>query len=97
MCAWTCRKATAAPSRRSWPPPRPAWPSSACTGTAGKWDSRDSHERFGYRYTGAELTGWAPKVRALARDAGQTRVLFSNCYRDDAQVNAQGLTELLRS
>jgi uncharacterized protein YecE (DUF72 family) len=33
MCAWTCRKATATPSRRSWPPPRPAWPSSGCMGT----------------------------------------------------------------
>jgi hypothetical protein len=36
-------------------------------------------------------------VRALARDAGQTHVLFNNCYRDNAQVNAQQLTELLYS
>ena len=66
-------------------------------GHSAKWDSRDIHERFGYRCTDAELTEWAPKVRALARDAGQTHVLFNNCYRDYAQVNAQGLTELLRS
>jgi uncharacterized protein YecE (DUF72 family) len=65
-------------------------------GHSAKWDSKDIHERFGYRYTEAELTEWAPKVRALARDAGQTHVLFNNCYRDNAQVNAQQLTELLQ-
>jgi hypothetical protein len=27
----------------------------------------------------------------------RTHVLFNNCYRDYAQVNAQGLTDLLRS
>jgi uncharacterized protein YecE (DUF72 family) len=68
-----------------------AWPHS------GKWDSKDIHERFGYRYTGAELAEWAPKVAALAADAGQTHVLFNNCYRDYAQVNAQQLTALLQS
>src|SRR6516164_8399718 len=66
-------------------------------GHSDKWDSRDIHERFGYRYTGAELTEWAPKVRALARDAGETQVLFNNCYRDYAQTNAQQLAALLRS
>jgi uncharacterized protein YecE (DUF72 family) len=66
-------------------------------GHSGKWDSRDIHERFGYRYTETELTEWAPRVRALAHDAKQTHVLFNNCYRDNAQVNAQQLTELLGS
>jgi uncharacterized protein YecE (DUF72 family) len=61
------------------------------------WDSTDIHERFGYRYTEAELTEWAPKVRALARDAGQTHVLFNTCYRDYAQVNAQQLAARLQS
>jgi uncharacterized protein YecE (DUF72 family) len=62
-----------------------------------RWDSKDIHERFGYRYTDAELTELAPKVRALAHDATGTHVLFNNCYRDYAQVNAQQLTELLRT
>ena len=66
-------------------------------GHSGKGDSRDIHERFGYRYTGAELAKWAPKVRALARDAGQTHVLSSNCYRDYAQVNAQQFAALLHA
>jgi uncharacterized protein YecE (DUF72 family) len=66
-------------------------------GHSDKWDSKDIHERFGYRYTGAELEEWAAKVRALARDAGQTHVLFNNCYRDYAQANAQQLAALLHT
>ena len=41
-------------------------------GHPGKWDSRDIHERFGYRYTDAELTEWAPRVRALPEDTALT-------------------------
>jgi len=37
----------------------------------------------------------APKVRALARDAEDTHMLFNNCYRDYAQANAQQLAALL--
>jgi uncharacterized protein YecE (DUF72 family) len=66
-------------------------------GHSRRWDSRDIHERFGYRYTDAELTEWAPKVHALAHDAEETHVLFNNCYRDYAQVNAQQLAALLQS
>jgi uncharacterized protein YecE (DUF72 family) len=66
-------------------------------GHSDKWDSKDIHERFGYRYTEAELQEWAPEVRALARDAETTHVLFNNCYRDYAQVNARQLAALLTS
>ena len=45
----------------------------------------------------ASWTDRTPKVRALAEDAAITQVLFYNCYRDYAQVNAQQLTELLRT
>ena len=65
-------------------------------GHSDKWDSKDIHERFGYRYTTGELTDWAAKVAALARDADGTHVLFNNCYRDYAQVNAQQLAALLK-
>ena len=64
-------------------------------GHSEHWDSKDIHERFGYRYTGEELADWAPKVRALAKEAGTTHVLFNNCYRDYAQVNAQQLVDML--
>ncbi len=36
----------------------------------------------------------APEVRTLARDTEQTHVLFNNCYRDNAPVKAQQLTQL---
>jgi uncharacterized protein YecE (DUF72 family) len=66
-------------------------------GHSDKWDSKDVHERFGYRYTDDELKEWAPKVAALARDAEDTHVLFNNCYRDYAQANAGQLAALLRT
>ena len=66
-------------------------------GHSDKWDSKDIHERFGYRYTDDELKEWAPKVAALARDAEDTHVLFNNCYRDYAQANAGQLAALLRT
>jgi uncharacterized protein YecE (DUF72 family) len=59
-------------------------------GHSAKWDSKDIHERFGYRYTDAELTDWPPKVHTLARDAGQTHVLFNNCYRDYPRSTPSG-------
>jgi uncharacterized protein YecE (DUF72 family) len=66
-------------------------------GHSDKWDSKDIHERFGYRYAEAELAEWAPKVAVLARDTEETHVLFNNCYRDYAQVNARQLAALLAS
>jgi uncharacterized protein YecE (DUF72 family) len=66
-------------------------------GHLDRWDSKDIHERFGYRYTDGELAEWAAKVAALARDADDTHVLFNNCYHDYAQVNARQLAVLLQS
>ncbi len=64
-------------------------------GHSDKWTSKDIHERFGYRYTDEELASWAPRIRTLAGQAAATHVLFNNCYRNYAQVNAQLLAELL--
>jgi uncharacterized protein YecE (DUF72 family) len=66
-------------------------------GHSEKWDSKDIHERFGYRYTDGELNEWAPRIAALARDAEDTHVLFNNCYRDYAQANARQLADLLKA
>jgi len=60
-------------------------------GHSDKWDSKDIYERFGYRYSDGELAEWAPRIRGLAGDADITHVLFNNCYRNYAQVNAQQL------
>jgi len=65
-------------------------------GHSDKWNSKDIYERFGYRYSGGELDEWAGKIRGLAEHADATHVLFNNCYRDYAQVNAQQLAERLR-
>jgi uncharacterized protein YecE (DUF72 family) len=65
-------------------------------GHSDKWDSKDIHERFGYRYNGRELTEWARNIAAMARDADETHVLFNNCYSDYAQTNARQLADLLK-
>lgn len=64
-------------------------------GHSDKWNSRDIYERFGYKYSDAELAEWAPRIRRLAEDAGTTHVLLNNCYRNYAQTNAQQLITLL--
>ena len=66
-------------------------------GHSEMWESKDIHERFGYRYTDGELSGWVPRIAALARDAQDTHVLFNNCYRDYAQANARQLASLLKA
>jgi uncharacterized protein YecE (DUF72 family) len=66
-------------------------------GHSDKWDSKDIYERFGYRYSDAELEEWAGNVRGLAASAERTHVLFNNCYRNYAQVNAQQLIARLDS
>jgi uncharacterized protein YecE (DUF72 family) len=64
-------------------------------GHSDHWTSKDIHQRFGYRYSSQELSEWAPKVRSVAEQADLTHVLFNNCYRDYAQVNARQLADLL--
>jgi uncharacterized protein YecE (DUF72 family) len=64
-------------------------------GHSDKWDSKDIYERFGYEYSAGEMDEWAGKVRGLAVDAERTDVVFNNCYRDYAQVNAEQLIERL--
>jgi len=64
-------------------------------GHSDKWTSKEISEKFGYKYSEAELDEWAGRVRDLAADAEITHVLFNNCYRDWAHVNAQQLTSRL--
>ena len=64
-------------------------------GHSDKWTSKEISEKFGYKYRDAELDEWAGRVRDLAADAEITQVLFNNCYRDWAHVNAQQLTARL--
>jgi len=64
-------------------------------GHSDRWTSKDIHQRFGYRYSHDEITGWAQKIRGLASAADETQVLFNNCYSDYAQVNARELADML--
>jgi len=66
-------------------------------GHSDKWDSKDIHQRFGYRYSGEELDEWAGKVERLAEESKRTQVLVNNCYRDYAQVNARELADRLKA
>ncbi len=63
-------------------------------GHSEQWESKDIQERFGYRYSDKELATWAGNVQRLAGDADETHVVFNNCYRDYAHVNAQQLEAL---
>jgi uncharacterized protein YecE (DUF72 family) len=64
-------------------------------GHSEHWESKDIHQRFRYRYGDEELRRWAGNVQRLAEDATETHVVFNNCYRDYAHVNAQQLAERL--
>ena len=64
-------------------------------GHSDKWTSKQIAEKFGYRYGEAELAGWAGRLRVLTGQADVTHVVFNNCYRDWAHVNAGQLSELL--
>jgi uncharacterized protein YecE (DUF72 family) len=64
-------------------------------GHSQAWTSKDIAEKFGYRYGEAELEEWAGRLRGLAGQAEVTHVVFNNCYRDWAHVNARQLSGLL--
>jgi uncharacterized protein YecE (DUF72 family) len=52
-------------------------------------------ERFDYDYDEAELTELAAPIRAIARRAGRTHVIFNNCFEDQGQRNARTLMSIL--
>ena len=64
-------------------------------GHSDKWESKSIQERFGYRYGEKELAAWAGNVKRLAEEAAETHVVFNNCYRDYAQINARQLESLV--
>jgi uncharacterized protein YecE (DUF72 family) len=64
-------------------------------GHSEHWEAKSVQERFNYRYSDEELKTWAGNVRKLAEGADETHVVFNNCYRDYAHVNAQRLEGLL--
>jgi uncharacterized protein YecE (DUF72 family) len=63
---------------------------------ASKWfNHKEAWERYDYLYTDDELKDWIPKIRQMEKDSSDTYVLFNNCHRGQAAVNATRLQELL--
>lgn len=53
------------------------------------------HERFNYLYSTRELEGWVGRAVELASEAERVHVVFNNCVRDYAVLNAKGFATLL--
>ena len=53
------------------------------------------HERFNYLYSEGELARWVGSVAELQKTADQVHVVFNNCVRDYAVLNAKGFAALL--
>lgn len=64
-------------------------------GHSDHWTSKDIHEKYRYRYSERELAQWAPRLRALAEETGETHVILNNCYADYAHRNGETLNALL--
>lgn len=64
---------------------------------ADTWEqpAEAARDRFNYLYSGEELRSWVPKIRSLARRAGEVHVVFNNCYSDHAARNARQIAEML--
>jgi uncharacterized protein YecE (DUF72 family) len=52
-------------------------------------------QRFNYLYSVSELRGWREPIQRVAGKAARVHVVFNNCVRDFAVVNARGLSALL--
>lgn len=61
------------------------------------WEKKgiSTAERFNYLYSEEELGEWAPRIKALADKTGQLHVLFNNCHKDKAVVNAKQIGLML--
>ena len=52
-------------------------------------------ERFNYLYGPEELQAWASPVKKLADASDEVHVVFNNCVRDFAVLNAKGMAALV--
>jgi len=61
------------------------------------WETKgiSAAERFNYLYSQEELKEWVPRIKELASVTRQLHVLFNNCYRDKAVVNARQVRLML--
>ena len=59
------------------------------------WSHKEAWERYDYLYSDDELRSWIPKVREMESEADETYVLYNNCHRGQAALNARRMKELL--
>jgi len=61
------------------------------------WEKRGVSvtERFNYLYSEDELRQWVPKIKELASVTRQLHVLFNNCYKDKAVLNARQIALMI--
>ena len=61
------------------------------------WETKgiSAAERFNYLYSQEELKEWVPRIKELASVTRQLHVLFNNCHRDKAVVNARQVRLML--
>lgn len=63
---------------------------------AKKWfNHREAWERYDYLYTEQDLQGFVSEIRRMSSQAEDTYVLFNNCHRGQAAVNALRMQEIL--
>ncbi|HHW17563.1 MAG TPA: DUF72 domain-containing protein [Firmicutes bacterium] len=63
---------------------------------AAKWfKHQEAWERYDYLYSDEEMQWWVPKIREMAEKAEDTYVLYNNCHRGQAAINARRMQELL--
>jgi uncharacterized protein YecE (DUF72 family) len=62
-----------------------------------QWERRGTTvaEKYRYLYDDAELESWVPKIRAVAKQAKETHVVFNNCYGNYGTTNALEMTAKL--
>ncbi|WP_327728873.1 DUF72 domain-containing protein [Streptomyces sp. NBC_00487] len=56
---------------------------------------RDPGPRLRYAYSESELTAWAPRLRAAAKQVDELHVLFHNCCADAAVRAAETMRRIL--
>jgi uncharacterized protein YecE (DUF72 family) len=59
------------------------------------WNHEEAWERYDYLYTDEEMRPWVPEIRRMDEEAGDTYVLYNNCHKGQAAVNATRMKELL--
>ncbi|GAA1523747.1 DUF72 domain-containing protein [Streptomyces albidochromogenes] len=64
-------------------------------GRSPHWGTGTKESKYRHDYTREELSGWVPRVRALAERAEQVHVLFNNCCARASVEAAETMSGLL--